>query len=82
MIKTHLINTPDVLACSVGGDIYASDNGRVEWHNLSQKSKRYFATYKLVEKSSNDIFIRVTPGLLYIRNIKLEKSHYPTDYEE
>lgn len=81
-IRTHLFNTPDVLACAAGGYIDGWNNGFVEWHNLSQKSKRYFTTYKLVEKSSSNIIIRALPGTTYIRNIKLEKSPYPTDYEE
>ena len=81
-IRTHLLNTPDVLACAAGGDINGWNNGFVEWHNLSQKSKRYFTTYKLVEKSNDNIIIRLLPGTTYIRNIKLEKSPYPTDYEE
>ena len=57
------------------------DNGHVDWYNLSQKSKRYFTTYRLVERA-NSFIIRGQPGTTYIRNIKLEKSPYPTDYEE
>lgn len=81
-IGTHLLNTPDVLACAAGGDIRGRDNGHVEWHNLSQKSKRYFTTYRLVKESKNYIIIRCRKGTTYIRNIKLEKNPYPTDYEE
>lgn len=81
-ITTHMIplNNEDIIAFSAGGN-KAGDNGHVDWYNLSGKSKRYFATYRLT-KGANGVIIRARPGTTYIRNIKLEKSHYPTDYEE
>ena len=80
-ITTHLfgLGIKDIIACSAGGN-KESDNGHVDWFNLSEKSKRYFATYRLV-KASGNVLIRVRPGTTYLRNIKLEKSPYPTDYE-
>lgn len=81
-IKIHQYGTEDVLACATGGVIWSWDNGHVEWSNLSEKSKRYFVTYKLKDDSTGHIIIRIFPGTTYIRNIKLEKSPYPTDYEE
>lgn len=80
-IGTHLLKTPDVIACAAGGNINSWDNGHVEWYNLSQKSKRYFTTYRMVKESESYIIIRCRQGTTYIRNIKLEKSPYPTDYE-
>lgn len=71
----------DIIAYSTGGKILGY-NGRVEWNNLSEKSKRYFTTYKLSEGTEGTILIRCLPGTTYVRNIKLEKSPYPTDYEE
>ena len=81
-ITTHCIplRLKDIIACAEGGK-KKSDNGHVDWNNLSQKSKRYFTTYRLVERA-NTFIIRGQPGTTYIRNIKLEKSPYPTDYEE
>ena len=81
-ITTHCIplGEKDIIACATGGRKIA-DNGHVDWYNLSQKSKRYFATYRLVEEAKS-VLIRTWPGTTYIRNIKLEKSPYPTDYEE
>jgi len=80
-IGTHMYHAKDIIACAAGGDINVSDNGHVEWFNLSQKSKRYFTTYRLAERATY-IIIRARLGTTYIRNIKLEKSPYPTDYEE
>ena len=81
-ITTHCIplGKKDIIACAAGG-IKLRDNGHVDWFNLSEKSKRYFATYRLVENAKR-VLIRARPGTTYIRNIKLEKSPYPTDYEE
>ncbi len=81
-ITTHLIplEQKDIIACASGGK-KLSDNGHVDWFNLSEKSKRYFTTYRLVEKA-NSVCIRARTGTTYIRNIKLEKSPYPTDYED
>ena len=81
-ITTHMIplKDEDIIAYSAGG-MKEFDNGHVDWYNLSQKSKRYFTTYRLVERA-NSVIIRVRPGTTYIRNIKLEKSPYPTDYED
>lgn len=70
----------DIIAHAAGGKKEV-DNGHVDWFNLSEKSKRYFTTYRLVEKA-NRVLIRSWHGTTYIRNIKLEKSPYPTDYEE
>ena len=80
-ITTHMIplNNEDIIAFSAG-DNKAGDNGHVDWLNLSEKSKRYFATYRLI-KGANGVIIRSRPGTTYIRNVKLEKSPYPTDYE-
>lgn len=81
-ITTHLIplGVNDIIAYSAGG-VKLGDNGHVDWHNLSGKSKRYFTTYRL-EKGASSIIIRLRPGTTYVRNIKLEKNPYPTDYEE
>jgi len=81
-ITTHCIplEKKDIIACAAGG-IKLSDSGHVDWYNLSEKSKRYFATYRLVE-NANSVWIRARHGTTYISNIKLEKSPYPTDYEE
>lgn len=82
-ITTHMIplmNPEDIIAFSAGGK-RGPDNGHVDWFNLSEKSKRYFVTYRLT-KGANDVMIRARPGTTYIRNIKLEKNPYPTDYEE
>ena len=83
-ITTHCVplRKKDVIAYAADGVNMGDDNGRVEWYNLSEKSKRYFTTYKLVEGARNYIIIRARSGTTYIRNIKLEKSPYPTDYEE
>ncbi len=80
-IATYMYNTKDIIACAAGGNINVSDNGHVEWRNLLEKSKRYFTTYRLAEGVTL-IIIRALPGTTYIRNVKLEKSPYPTDYEE
>lgn len=81
-ITTHIIplGQKDIIACAAG-DEKIDDNGHVDWYNLSEKSKRYFTTYRLV-KGASRVIIRVRPGTTYVRNIKLEKSPYPTDYEE
>ena len=81
LIRTYCLNTPDVLACAAGGIINGVDNGYTSWANLAQKSKRYFTTYRLVKESASYIIIRGLAGTTYVRNIKLEKSPYPTDYE-
>lgn len=80
-IGTHMYHAKDIIACAAGGGINVSDNGHVEWVNLSEKSKRYFTTYRL-EDGATYIMIRARTGTTYIRNVKLEKSPYPTDYEE
>jgi len=81
-ITTHCVplEEKDIIAYAEGGEKRV-DNGHVDWYNLSEKSKRYFATYRLVEHARS-VMIRARPGTTYIRNIKLEKSPYPTDYEE
>lgn len=81
-ITTHLIplTQEDIIAVSKDGH-KITDNGHVDWYNLSEKSKRYFATYRCVERAKT-IYIRCRPGTTYIRNIKLELSDHPTDYEE
>ena len=79
-ITTHLIplTIKDIIAVSEGG-IKRDDNGHVDWNNLSEKSKRYFVTYRCVEKAKT-ILIRLRPGTTYIRNVKLELCDHPTDY--
>lgn len=44
-------------------------------------TQEVFQTYRLT-KGANGVIIRARPGTTYIRNVKLEKSPYPTDYEE
>lgn len=81
-ITTHMygVTLKNIIAISEGG-VRFDDNGRVDWHNLSEKSRRYFTTYKLPQ-NINYLMIRARLGTTYIRNIKLEKSPYPTDFEE
>ena len=82
-LTTHMydVEVDNIVAVSEGG-VRINNNGEVDWYNLSGNSKRHFVTYRLPNSDRCYVIIRTWPGTTYIRNIKLEKSPEPTDYEE
>lgn len=70
--------------CSVGGETGAlSDHGTVLYAS-SDKYRPVWVTYKLLQDKGPGFFVAVgmSGGTLQIRNIKVELSDHPTDYEE
>lgn len=60
-----------------------SDHGTV-WFDSPAKYRRLWVTYKLTQGEGPSFFIAVgvDGGTMHIRNIKVELSDHPTDYEE
>lgn len=65
---------------SKGGLIY-DDFGHVDFYLRKGVWERFFTVYKMA-KDGGSIFLRFRPGDTYVRNVKLEYSDHPTDYEE
>lgn len=81
-ITTHYVwrTSGTVVSYSKGALIYG-DLGHVDFYLQKGVWKRFFTVYKMA-KDNNSILLRFGPGGTYVRNVKLEYSDHPTDYEE
>lgn len=70
--------------CSVGVDRLAIKDHGIVLYGTSDKYRPVWVTYKLLEDKGPSFFVAVgmTGGTLKIRNVKVELSDHPTDYEE
>ena len=66
-----------------GNTRFLFDTGKVEFYSRG-KYHRAWVTYKLTQDKGPSFYIAIggSGGTLHIRNIKVELSDHPTDYEE